>query len=258
MEIINDDLEQFCKIRYDGNTPFEDAFELYTLLPDFPANGNILDYTENYNKDVHQIVRLVSQYYATLMFKAMKMDLNDPNLKEDLSVGNIGTPGRISKVFVGSSLTDDSELGCGRWTLKPRIASFPNTNTNKNIPITKRIDIISNCSHHGITFSTLSRPDAYAYISYIPDEYVLGISKLQRIANWVSKRFWLQEDLTKALYDEICAAAKTDSVFVKIVNAIHGCESFRGSQSNDGAFSSEMYGGKFIDPELRKEVNNSI
>lgn len=255
---FTDEAIDFVKNRYQGVSPFEEAFELYVLLPDFAPDANITEATANYNVDVQTIVRLMTQYYLTLAFKAMKVDLDNPNVQELPEHGNIGTPGRIAKVWCGASLSDDSELGCGRWTKKPRIASFPNTSTDQNIPITKRIDIISNCSHHGITFSTLARPDSYAYISYIPDEHVLGISKLQRLANWISKRFWLQEDLTNALYKEIAEVAKTESVYVKIVNATHGCESFRGSQSNDGAFSSEMYGGKFSDPELRREVDRSL
>ena len=86
----------------------------------------------------------------------------------------------------------------------------------------------------------------------------MGISKLQRLTDWIARRFWLQEDVTKAIYDEIADAAQTKSVYVKIVNAVHGCEFFRGAQSRDGAFSSEMYGGKFEDPEMRAEVMRSV
>jgi len=256
-ELITDELMIFLADRYKGKRPFKEVFDEYILIPNFDINSNVFEYTSIYDEDVQTMVRLATQYFLTLAFKAMKVNLNDPNVIEELEHGNIGTPGRIAKVWVGKGLDDDSELGCGRWTKSPRIASFPNTNTSTDIPITKRIDIVSNCSHHGITFSTLAREDSYAVISYIPDEHVLGISKLQRLANWVSKRFWLQEDLTKALYDEICKAAQTESVYVRIVNAVHGCESFRGSKSKDGAFSSEMFGGKFSDPEVRKEVSRA-
>jgi len=258
MKIINDDLIDFCKERYTGVMPFNDAFDLYTLLPTFPANGNVFDYTKNYDKDIQLIVRLATGFYIEKAFEAMRMDLNDPNLAEEIELGNIGTPQRLAKVWIGANLSDSSELGSGRWTKKPRLATFPNTNTDTNIPIIKRVDVVSNCSHHLISFNTLNRTDSYCIISYIPDEFVIGISKLQRLTDWLARRFWLQEDLTKAIYDEICEASKTDSVYVKIVNATHGCEQLRGSQSKDGAFSSEMYGGKFSDPEMRKQVDRSI
>jgi GTP cyclohydrolase I len=156
-------------------------------------------------------------------------------------------------VWCGDGTHDDRELGSGRWAIKPRLASFPNTG-NKTIPITKRVDIISNCSHHFIPFTSIARPDSYAIISYIPDSEVLGISKLQRIADWVSQRFFLQEDLTKMLYDEVQKVAKTDSVYVGLFNMVHGCESMRGAKASDGAFTSEYYGGAFNDIDVRSQV----
>ncbi len=237
---------------------FDEAYRNSRLTPPFKINENVFDKRSGWNDKLHFIMRYATGFYITEAFRAMKIDLNDPNVEENLEEGNIGTPQRMAKVWVGANLNEESELGHGRWTHKPRIASFPNTNTNTEIPITKRVDIVSNCSHHGITFSTLARPDSYAIISYIPNEKVLGISKLQRLADWIGKRFWLQEDLTKAIYDEIVKVAETESVYVKIVNAVHGCEFFRGARSNDGAFSSECYGGKFTDPEMRKQVDRSI
>ncbi len=256
------ELREFVRHRYRGETDFESVFGVYLDLPKFKANENIFDTlgerAEIYTDDVHSITRLATQFYLKRAFEAMKIDLDDPNTMEVIADGNIGTPGRLAKVFCGANTNDDTELGVGRWTKKPRIAVFPNENTDTKIPITKRVDLISNCSHHFIPFSTLTRDDSYAVVSYIPDKFVLGISKLQRLTDWIARRFWLQEDVTKAIYDEIADAAQTKSVYVKIVNAVHGCEFFRGAQSRDGAFSSEMYGGKFEDPEMRAEVMRSV
>jgi len=256
--IYTDEVISFVRARYDGDKVFEDAWEDYKKLPVFNANANIFEQTVSYDAGVQLIARLVTQYFLTLSFQAMRFNLADPNVAEDLKDGNIGTPGRLAKVWVGANLSDSSELGSGRWTKKPRLATFPNTSSSRDIPIIKRVDIVSNCSHHLISFNTLNRPDSYAFIAYIPDDFVLGISKLQRLADWLSRRFWLQEDLTNALYQEISDVAQTESVYIKIINATHGCEQLRGSQSNDGAFSSEMYGGKFKDSEMRKQVDRSI
>jgi GTP cyclohydrolase I len=188
----------------------------------------------------------------------LKFDLTDDNLKEDIADGNIGTPGRIIKTYTGKNLDDDRELGDGRYRKPPRIATFPNTNRGSKVPITKTFDLISNCSHHGIVFDSLSRPDSYALISYIPDEFVLGISKLQGYANWISHRYYLQEDLTKALYDGISDIAQTKSVFVKLVKIVHGCEQKRSKLSKDGSFTSEYYGGEYNDHNLRAQVERSF
>jgi len=83
---------------------------------------------------------------------------------------------------------------------------------------------------------------------------VLGISKLQGYANFISHRYYLQEDLTKALYDGITKIAETDSVFVHLSRIVHGCEQKRSKLSKDGSFTSEYYGGEFNKSELRAEV----
>jgi len=56
------------------------------------------------------------------------------------------------------------------------------------------------------------------------------------------------------LYDVVSESAETEDVYVGLFNMTHGCEMFRGSKSNDGSFTSEMYGGKFEDVVLRNQV----
>jgi len=255
---ITKECKSFVKERYLKKFKnFTKALKEYNAIEAFAPDGNIWESGQSISEEAHYVMRLASQYHLNECFKAMKIDLNNPNVKEELEVGNIGTPGRIAKVWNGASVDDDREIGNGRWNKPVRIATFPNTSEVK-IPITKRVDIISSCSHHAIVFDTISRPDSYAFISYIPDQKVLGISKLQRLASNVSSRFFLQEDLVKALYEKVSAVAGTESVFVSIVNARHGCETYRSTRSKDGSFSSEYYGGDFNDSELRKQVYRTL
>lgn len=258
MELINDELKAFVETRYinyNCDLSFEEAWEYYVLLPEFKLNENIYEKTENYNADVQLIVRLAAQFYINKAFQAMKIDLNDPNAAEELENGNIGTPGRVAKMWVGSDLADSTELLSGRWTKSPRIASFPNTH-KQNLPITKRVDLVAVCSHHIAPFSTFFREDSYALVSYIPNKKVLGISKLQRVVDWIARRGWLQEDLCYKIFKEISEVAETESVYVKLYNVSHTCESLRGSQTRDGAFTTEYFGGEFNDPEIRKQIRN--
>jgi GTP cyclohydrolase I len=255
---LGQDIREYIFLRYTGKTPLADAIATYENMPSFKINENIHDTgissELNYNEDVHQVMRLASQYHMTEVFKAMKVDLDDPNVEEVSKVGNIGTPGRLIKMWTGSNTHDDRELLSGRWASKPRIASFPN-DSDARIPITKRVDLTAVCSHHLAPFSTTFREEAYAVISYIPDKRLLGISKLPRMVNFISQRGWLQEGLTKAIYDEITQIAETDSVYVKLSNVVHTCESLRGAKTKEGTFTSEYYGGAFADPELRRQIN---
>ena len=251
--------ENYVRTRYEsaGFNQWEVDLDIYNSIEAFAPDGNVFDGVDSESKPnidgAHYIMRMCTQFHLTQVFKAMKIDLSNPNVAEDLSVGNIGTPGRIAKVWCGSDTHDDRELGGGRWSVKPRIATFPN-DSKMHIPITKRVALTSNCSHHFLPFGTLFREDSHVVVSYVPDKFVLGISKLQRLVDWVSQRFFLQEDLTHKLYDELTKALETESVYVGIFNAQHTCESTRGSKSPDGAFTSEYYGGFFTKAKNREAI----
>lgn len=246
----NDDIMEFARHRFEDNFPnlsFVQAWNEYEQLNDFKISDNV-EKVGGISEQAHYIMRTVSEYYFIQAFKAMKIDLKDPNVG-----GDKGTPYRMAKMYCGAHLKDDSELLSGRWANKPEMTSFPNESQQK-YPITKKIDIVSVCSHHVAPFSTMFKDGAYAIISYIPGEKVLGISKLQRIVDWVARRGHLQEELTVKIYNEISKAAGTESVYVRLSGLVHTCESLRGTQSKDGAFTTEHYGGKFAKSDLRKEV----
>lgn len=269
---MDDELRYFCRDAYFKKykiinaIEFEKDWNRYLNLKPFKINENIFDVLKNeevpsnlYDEKVHFIVRTATQFRLTQAFEAMKVDMTDPNVRVVPEEGNIGTPGRIAKMYVGADLKDDSELLCGRWTYKPRIASFPEDEegyifVEKGIPITKMLDLTAVCSHHLAPFSTDFKSEAYAIISYIPEEDMLGISKLPRLAQWIGSRGWLQEDLTKAIYNEVKEVAKTSNVYVKLYKIVHTCESIRGAKSKKGSFTTEAYGGAFKRKKLRDQV----
>ena len=80
---------------------------------------------------------------------------------------------------------------------------------------------------------------------YRPNKYVLGISKLQRFTNWVARRFWLQEDLTQYLGNQIKRIADTEDVYIRLEGLVHGCEKFRGANSKEGSLTTEFKSGCF-------------
>lgn len=99
---------------------FLEDMERYNQIPTFKANENIHQIMTNYQEredlpdlennyvkssDIvtpgsHWIMRMIVQYYLTRAFSAMKVDLEDPNVSEQV-LGK-GTPGRIAKMFVGA------------------------------------------------------------------------------------------------------------------------------------------------------------
>jgi len=241
-------VEERFGLKYDKEL-FEEVWNKYKLIPNFRINENwfinipeIKEY--NYIDELHYVLRLVTQFYMTKVFEAMKVDLNDPNVYEDLDSGNISTPGRLAKMWTGANIHDDRELMGGRFHEPVRLAKFPNT-SEKNLPIIKEIDLMAVCSHHLAPFGTLIGSNSKVIIAYIPDKFVLGISKLQRVVRFIAQRGWLQEDLTKAIYQELVNVAETDSVYVKLKNIEHSCEKFRGALTQGQGFTTEYYGGDF-------------
>ena len=252
-------VKDMYKKKFGTLNTFDENYLIYLKLPTFKACENIhevaTDYSDRYNLDegecefikgdsikpeVHWIMRSFTQYYLTEAFKAMKVDLEDDNIKANF-LGK-GTPGRIAKMWVGADPEDTAELGSGRWNKEPFISFFPND--GQTDIITKEVDVISCCSHHFLPFSTLE--GGRAIISYKPGKYLIGISKLQRFVNWAARRFWLQEDLTKYIGKTIQRIADTEDVYVKLEGVVHGCEKYRGANAKNGNLTTEFKGGCFL------------
>lgn len=258
-----DEKIEFIKKRYfkkfNSIDNFDENYLLYKKLPIFKANENFHEIMTNYadrdilgdcedkfinsnneiKPEIHWIMRMETQYYLTKAFEAMKIDLNDPNILEQ-ALGK-GTPGRIAKMWCGNDPEDTTELGSGRWNKEPFISTFPND--GQSDIITKEVDLISNCSHHFLPFSSLD--GGKVIISYKPNKFVLGISKLQRFVTWAARRFWLQEDLTSYLGNTIKRIADTEDVYIKMDKIVHGCEKFRGANSKNGCLTTEFKSGIF-------------
>jgi GTP cyclohydrolase I len=244
-------LRQFIKERYIKRfkaSTFNKALKEYLEIKDFAPSGNIND-TQSITDEAHFCMRISAQYHLTEAFKAMKIDLSDPNIAEDDS-GNIGTPGRIAKVWCGFDTHDTMEALSGRWGEKPRMASFPNTGKTDPVFVTSRLDAM--CSHHFIRFGDDQMDEnSIVVVGYIPEDKLGGISKINRFIEWCSKRGWLQEDLTEYIGKEVEQAFETKSVYVALLNNKHGCASTRGVMDREAATTTTYSSGKFKDePDL--------
>lgn len=246
---------------------FDENYKLYLKIPVFKANENFHEIMTNYSDrnslsdnenefintnneikpEIHWIMRMETQYYLTKAFEAMKIDIDDPNITEQ-ALGK-GTPGRIAKMWLGADPEDTSELGSGRWNKEPFVSTFPNEGSGDII--TKEVDLISNCSHHFLPFSSLD--GGKVIIAYRPNKYVIGISKLQRYVTWASRRFWLQEDLTKYLGETIKRIADTKDVYIRLEGIVHGCEKFRGANAKNGNLTTEYKSGIFKKENQKNE-----
>jgi GTP cyclohydrolase I len=95
--------------------------------------------------------------------------------------------------------------------------------------------------------------DGTATVSYIPNDTVIGLSKINRLVSFFAQRPQVQERLTQQVLVAIQTLARTDDVAVSI-NATHYCVKARGIKDTNSYTKTSALGGKFLtDSELRRD-----
>ena len=161
---------------------------------------------------------------------------NDPNSKD--------TPRRLAKMYY-------NEIMGGRYEAEPKVTAFPNDDAYEQL-IVIRSDIKSMCSHH-------HQPvQGVCYIACMPGEEVIGLSKYTRIAQHLSARGHLQEELTEMIAKKIEKLTKSKAVGVYI-RARHGCCENRGIRSSNSSTQTTVLKGLLrTDAALKNEFMHNI
>lgn len=154
------------------------------------------------------------------------------------------TPERVARMF--------SELFRG-------LREEPSKHTEKifhedynEIVLLKDIPFCSTCEHHLMPFI------GKAHIAYLPNEAVLGVSKLARILDSFAKRPQIQERLTNQVADFLMESLDPKAVAV-VLEASHSCMTVRGVQKPGSVMvTSALRGGFIRDPRSRAEVLSLI
>tara|TARA_R110000764_G_scaffold71241_2_gene146866 strand:- start:33 stop:719 length:687 start_codon:yes stop_codon:yes gene_type:complete len=161
---------------------------------------------------------------------------DDPN--------STGTSKRLAKMYV-------NEIMSGRYYPAPRVTSFPNDGKYDQL-IVVRSDIKSMCSHHHQPVSGV------CYIACMPGDRVIGLSKYTRIAQHLSQRGHLQEELTEMIAAQIeeLTASKAVGVYIR---ARHGCCENRGIMSSNSSTQTTVLKGELkTNPALKNEFMHNV
>jgi GTP cyclohydrolase I len=87
----------------------------------------------------------------------------------------------------------------------------------------------------------------------VPNQKVLGLSKINRIVEYFSKRPQIQERLTEQIFHTLCYILETDDVAV-MIDAQHYCVKSRGVEDTGSSTVTVRLGGGFkSDPAARNE-----
>ena len=159
------------------------------------------------------------------------LDRSDPNLVE--------TPARVAKMYL--ELFGGLEEGA-----EPKVTLFPNDEHYTAMVIEKDIPFYSMCSHHLIPFY------GHAHMAYIPNEKIIGLSKMPRIVDFYAHRPQLQERLTEQVAGFLSEKLSPQGVMV-VVEARHLCVEMRGIKKPGALTVTSAIRGIFYNRPVREE-----
>ena len=160
--------------------------------------------------------------------------------------GLLETPKRVVKAY------EDFFKGYSEDPVQILSKTFDEIEGYDEMVIVRDIKIESHCEHHMVPFI------GTAHIGYIPNQRVVGISKLARIADVFSKRLQTQETMTAQIADTINETLKPKGVAV-VIDAQHMCMTTRGAhKSESSTITSRMLGLFRTNSNTRNEFMNLI
>ncbi|MFC2114427.1 GTP cyclohydrolase I FolE [Bacteroidota bacterium] len=183
-----------------------------------------------------QKIDLIADHFKEIM-SILGLDLEDDSLS--------GTPKRVAKMYVKeifSGLNPEN---------KPQISLFENKFAYDKMIVEKDITVHSNCEHHFVPFL------GKAHVAYFSNGNVIGLSKINRLVHYFSKRPQLQERLTLQIAREIRTVTNAEDVAV-LINAKHMCVASRGIQDVNTTTITAEYFGRFNQPEVKAEFMRII
>ena len=172
------------------------------------------------------------------IMQVLGLDLADDSLMD--------TPKRVAKMYV-------NEIFWGLdYDAFPKCTTVDNKMKYDEMVVERSINVQSNCEHHFVVI------DGLATVGYIPNQKVLGLSKINRIVEYFSKRPQIQERLTEQIYYALQYILETDNIAV-VIDAQHYCVKSRGVEDVGSSTVTSKLGGCFKnEPAVRAEFMNIV
>lgn len=117
--------------------------------------------------------------------------------------------------------------------------------------IVKDIEVYSLCEHHILPFF------GKAHVAYIPNGYIVGLSKIPRVIDVFARRLQVQERLTDQILCAIHNTLQPLGVAV-VIEAAHMCMMMRGVQKQNSLTTTSAFKGEFQRVQTRNEFLNLI
>jgi GTP cyclohydrolase I len=121
----------------------------------------------------------------------------------------------------------------------------------KQMVIVKDIEVYSLCEHHMLPFF------GKAHVAYIPNGFIVGLSKIPRLVDAFARRLQVQERLTTEIRDCIHQTLQPLGVAV-VIECQHLCMQMRGVQKQNSVTTTSAFMGEFLKESTRSEFINLI
>ena len=168
-------------------------------------------------------IDVIESLFTDIM-KTLGLDLTDDSL--------IDTPKRVAKMYV-------NEIFWGLdYEAFPKCTTVNNKMHYNEMVVERNVNVQSNCEHHFVVI------DGLATVAYVPKQRVLGLSKINRIVEYFSKRPQIQERLTEQIFHTLQYILDTEDVAV-LINARHYCVRSRGVEDTGSSTVTSKLGGGF-------------
>ena len=171
-------------------------------------------------------------YHFKKIMEELDLDLSDDSLTK--------TPERVAKMYVDELFSGLDEKN------EPSISQFDNNYKYEGIILEKDIQLYSICEHHFVPII------GKAHVAYFANEKIIGLSKINRVVSYFSKRPQVQEKLTVQIVNYLKKVLETENVAC-VIEAQHLCVSMRGIKDESSLTTTAEYSGKFLDQSVKNE-----
>ncbi len=164
------------------------------------------------------------------------------------------TPGRVARmyeeVFAGIQYTNEEIAGMFDKTFAEDLEF---SKTSSDFVLVRDLDIFSYCEHHMALMY-----DMKVTVAYVPKEKVIGLSKIARIADLVSRRLQLQERIGTDIAEIMEMITGSEDVAV-LIEGCHSCMTARGIKKTAAKTYTSTLRGRFeTDPALQMRLNLAL
>jgi GTP cyclohydrolase I len=184
-----------------------------------------------FDKTDDEKIAAIEPHFKAIM-EILGMDLRDDSLR--------GTPLRVAKMYVKELFQGLNPANMPSMTL------FENKFQYNEMLVEKNINFYTNCEHHFVPFF------GKAHVAYISSGKVIGLSKLNRLVEYFSKRPQVQERLTMQVGKALQTVLQTQDVAI-MMDAKHLCVSSRGVKDDSSNTITTFFGGKFQEEATKME-----